>query len=92
MVTGGVSYTVGVTAAPPTCRFAPPTWYFATPTFGRFSGFLTLKWWCLITDVIPDVSLMWCHDPSRIALIRHSGPLIFSRNPELSSLANPGGI
>ena len=43
MSTGGVSYTVGGAAAPPTLRFATPTLCFATPTFVRFSGFLALK-------------------------------------------------
>ena len=45
--TGGVSYTVGGAAAPPTSRFAPPTLCFATPTFGRFGGFRALKRWFL---------------------------------------------
>ena len=45
MYTGGVSYTVGGAAAPPTSRFAPPTLCFATPTFGRFGGFRALKQW-----------------------------------------------
>ena len=44
-VTGGVSYTVGGAAAPPTLRFAAPTLCFATPTFGRFGDFLSLKQW-----------------------------------------------
>ena len=45
--TGGVSYTVGGAAAPPTLRFPPPTKCFATPIFVGFRGFLTPKWWCL---------------------------------------------
>ena len=45
-VTGGVSYTVGGAAAPPTLCFA-------TPTFVRFSGFLTLKRWFL-TEAIQN--------------------------------------
>ena len=43
--TGGVSYTVGGAAAPPTLSFATPTLCSATPTFGRFGDFLALKWW-----------------------------------------------
>ena len=45
--TGGVSYTVGGAAAPPTLKFATPTLCFTTPTFGRFGGFLALKQWFL---------------------------------------------
>ena len=41
--TGGVSYTVGGAAAPPTLRFATPTLCFAPPTFRRFGDFLALK-------------------------------------------------
>ena len=43
--TGGLSYTVGLAAAPPTLNFAPPTLCFAIPTFGRSGGFLVLKRW-----------------------------------------------
>ena len=47
--------TVGVTAAPPTLRFAPPTLCFSTPTFGRFGGFLALKQWLL------TLAIQICH-------------------------------
>ena len=46
--TGGVSYTVGGAAAPPTLCFA-------TPTLVRFSGFLALKRWCL------TLAMQYCH-------------------------------
>ena len=58
--TGGVSYTVGGAAAPPTSWFAPPTMYFATPTFGRYGGFLALKQWFL------TLTMQICH------ICRHS--------------------
>ena len=45
LVTGGVSYTDGGAAAPPTFSFATPTLCSATPSFVGFSGFLTLKGW-----------------------------------------------
>ena len=47
--TGGVSYTVGGAAAPPTLCFG-------TPTFVRFSGFQVLKRWCF-TLVIPNCDI-----------------------------------
>ena len=36
LATGGVSYSVGGAAAPPTLLFATPTSKLATPTFDRF--------------------------------------------------------
>ena len=45
--TGGVLYTVYVTAVTPTLRFAPPILCFATPTFVKWIDFLALYWWYL---------------------------------------------
>ena len=40
---GGVSYTVGGAAAPPTLSSATPTVWLATPIFNGFFSFSTLK-------------------------------------------------
>ena len=49
--TGGVSYTVGVAAAPPTLSSAPPTFCVATPSFERFYCGLTSEWLYSITSL-----------------------------------------
>ena len=46
MATGGVSYTVGGAAAPPTLSSATPTVWLATPIFNGFFSFPTSKWSC----------------------------------------------
>ena len=43
-VRGGVSYTVGEAAAPPTWGSAPQTFYVATPNFTRFKSDFASEW------------------------------------------------